>query len=178
MRMSQITVPSNSTSCGKPRLQTRRREAFRDNRSDETADGKVQDGETGPGECEVSQAIADFAAPLKADAIPERSINSLGYRLLSRKKIADAIRIFELNVELHPDSANTYDSLGEAHMAAGDKAQAVKNYEKSLAGYSSVASGPAGNRHSPSSHTKPWSVGAAPGFCWYWRVISKVRNST
>lgn len=53
--------------------------------------------------------------------------------MLSHKQIADAFRIFELNVELHPDSANTYDSLGEAYMAAGDKAQAVKNYEKSLA---------------------------------------------
>src|SRR5207237_142248 len=80
----------------------------------------------------ASQAIADFAALLKAEAVPESSINSLGYRLLSRKKTADAIRIFQLNVELYPDSANTYDSLGEAYMAAGDKTQAVKNYEKSL----------------------------------------------
>jgi tetratricopeptide (TPR) repeat protein len=80
----------------------------------------------------ASQAIADFAALLKADAIPERSINSMGYRLLSRKQTDDAIRIFQLNVELYPDSANTYDSLGEAYMAAGDKAEAVKNYEKSL----------------------------------------------
>lgn len=80
----------------------------------------------------ASQAIADFAALLKPDAIPERSINSLGYRLLSRKKTADAIRIFELNVKLYPNSANTYDSLGEAYIAAGDNAQAVKNYEKSL----------------------------------------------
>ena len=80
----------------------------------------------------ASQAIADFAALLKADAIPESSINSLGYGLLSRKQIADAIRIFQLNVDLYPDSANTYDSLGEAYLAAGEKAQAVKNYEKSL----------------------------------------------
>ena len=80
----------------------------------------------------ASQAIADFAALLKAEAVRESSINSLGYRLLSRKKTADAIRIFQLNVELYPDSANTYDSLGEAYMAAGDKTQAVKNYEKSL----------------------------------------------
>ena len=80
----------------------------------------------------ASEAIADFAGLLKADAIHESSVNSLGYRLLSRKQTADAIRIFQLNVELYPDSANTYDSLGEAYMAAGDKAQAVKNYEKSL----------------------------------------------
>src|SRR6266566_2540379 len=80
----------------------------------------------------ASQAIADLAGLLKSDAISESSVNSLGYGLLSRKQTADAIRIFQLNVELYPDSANTYDSLGEAYMAAGDKAQAVKNYEKSL----------------------------------------------
>jgi CubicO group peptidase (beta-lactamase class C family) len=80
----------------------------------------------------ASQAIADFAGLLKADAIHESSVNSLGYRLLSRKQTADAIRIFELNVKLYPNSANTYDSLGEAYIAAGDNAQAVKNYEKSL----------------------------------------------
>jgi tetratricopeptide (TPR) repeat protein len=48
------------------------------------------------------------------------------------KKTADAIRIFELNVELYPASSNTYDSLGEAYMANGEKELAIKNYEKSL----------------------------------------------
>jgi CubicO group peptidase (beta-lactamase class C family) len=80
----------------------------------------------------ASQALTDFAPLLRADAIPESSINSLGYGLLSRKQTADAIRIFQLNVDLYPHSANTYDSLGEAYMAVGDKAQAAKNYEKSL----------------------------------------------
>jgi cytochrome c-type biogenesis protein CcmH/NrfG len=40
--------------------------------------------------------------------------------------------MFQLNVELHPDSSNTYDSLGEAYMANGEKELAIKNYEKSL----------------------------------------------
>src|SRR5207237_8933290 len=80
----------------------------------------------------ASQAIADLAGLLKSDAISESSVNSLDFGLLSHKQTADAIRIFQLNVELYPDSANTYDSLGEVYMAAGDKAQAVKNYEKSL----------------------------------------------
>jgi len=49
-----------------------------------------------------------------------------------QNQTSDALRIFQLNVELDPDWANTYDRLGEACKAAGDKAQAVKNYEKSL----------------------------------------------
>jgi cytochrome c-type biogenesis protein CcmH/NrfG len=37
-----------------------------------------------------------------------------------------------LNVEEHPDSWNTYDSLGEAYMTAGKRELAIANYTKSL----------------------------------------------
>ena len=37
-----------------------------------------------------------------------------------------------MNVEAYPQSANAYDSLGESYMDAGDKAQAITNYKKSL----------------------------------------------
>ncbi len=43
------------------------------------------------------------------------------------------MRLFELNVETYPESSNVYDSLGEAFMDAGNKKQAIFNYEKSLA---------------------------------------------
>lgn len=46
-----------------------------------------------------------------------------------------AIRVFQLNVELNPDSANTHDSLGETCMASGDNAQAVKNCEYILSSW-------------------------------------------
>jgi CubicO group peptidase (beta-lactamase class C family) len=81
----------------------------------------------------VDVAITEFENALKSGGISENSINSAGYRLLSKKQTADAIRIFGLNVELHPQSPNVYDSLGEAYMEAGDKARATKNYQKSLA---------------------------------------------
>ena len=42
-----------------------------------------------------------------------------------------AIAIFKLNVELFPQSANAYDSLGEAYMKKGDKKLAIENYQKS-----------------------------------------------
>jgi tetratricopeptide (TPR) repeat protein len=62
----------------------------------------------------------------------ETELNSLGYRLLQMRKIAEAIEIFKLNVEMYPQSSNVYDSLGEAYRAHGDKDLAVTNYQKSL----------------------------------------------
>ena len=62
----------------------------------------------------------------------ESEFNAMGYRLMGNGKIREAIEVFKLNVELHPDSANAYDSLGEAYMNSGDKKNAVKNYKKSL----------------------------------------------
>ena len=63
----------------------------------------------------------------------EGYINSLGYRMLYGKKdVKKAIAIFEHNISSFPKSANAYDSLGEAYRIKGDKAQAIKNYKKSL----------------------------------------------
>jgi len=65
-------------------------------------------------------------------AVQEARLNDLGYALLQESKLSDAIAIFKLNVELYPQSSNTYDSLGEAYMKNGDKALAISNYAKSL----------------------------------------------
>lgn len=62
----------------------------------------------------------------------EDELNSLGYQLIRRKKFADAIRIFQLNLETYPKSSNAFDSLAEAYMDAGDKAQAIANYRKAI----------------------------------------------
>lgn len=66
------------------------------------------------------------------EAINEDQLNRLGYDLLGAQRVKDAIEVFRLNVEEHPQSANTYDSLGEAYAAAGDKEQAIKNYQRSV----------------------------------------------
>ena len=80
----------------------------------------------------LDSALQAFAVPLKDDTIPERSVNSVGYHLLWQKRTADAVRVLKLNTELHPQSANAFDSLGEAYMESGDKPLAIENYEKSL----------------------------------------------
>jgi predicted alpha/beta superfamily hydrolase len=64
--------------------------------------------------------------------LEENEFNAMGYRLMGRGRIKDAIAVFKLNVELYPDSFNVYDSLGEAYMNSGDAKNAIKNYKKSL----------------------------------------------
>jgi CubicO group peptidase (beta-lactamase class C family) len=66
------------------------------------------------------------------NVVAEERLNTLGYTLLREKKIAEAIAIFKVNVELYPQSSNVYDSLGEAYMVSGNKELAIFNYKKSL----------------------------------------------
>jgi CubicO group peptidase (beta-lactamase class C family) len=80
----------------------------------------------------VTAAIEQFRPALTRGDIPEDTINSAGYQLLSAKKPRDAIRMFQLNVELYPQSWNVYDSLGETYMNNGDRDLAIQNYKKSL----------------------------------------------
>jgi len=64
--------------------------------------------------------------------VSEGDLNGLGYRLMGQTKLVEAIEILKLVVEAWPQSANAYDSLGEAYARAGDKAGAIRNYERSL----------------------------------------------
>lgn len=60
-------------------------------------------------------------------------LNSLGYDLLSSKKINQSIEIFKLAISEFPDDANLYDSLAEAYYTNKQYDLALLNYEKSLA---------------------------------------------
>jgi len=62
----------------------------------------------------------------------ESGINMVGYAFLGRNDYNRAIEIFHMNAENYPESANAYDSLGEAYMKNGQKKLAIKNYEISL----------------------------------------------
>jgi len=62
----------------------------------------------------------------------ESELNNLGYLLLSKGMVDEAIEIFRLNVEVYPDAFNVYDSLAEAYMKKGENELAIKNYAKSL----------------------------------------------
>jgi CubicO group peptidase (beta-lactamase class C family) len=88
-------------------------------------------------EKDVASALAQYRM-LKAGSTAseydfgEPELNRLGYQLLSMKKVAEAIEILKLNVEMFPQSANVYDSLGEAYMTHNDKELSIANYKKSL----------------------------------------------
>jgi CubicO group peptidase (beta-lactamase class C family) len=64
--------------------------------------------------------------------VPPKLLNFLGTQLLLEGKHGDAIKAFQANVELYPDVAEVHDSLGEAYMKAGKKAEAITSYKKSL----------------------------------------------
>ena len=72
------------------------------------------------------------AADPRARLFRESALNGVGYQLLDQERLAEAVAAFELNVEAYPGSADVYDSLGEACMAAGNTERAIASYERSL----------------------------------------------
>lgn len=76
----------------------------------------------------IDEALKQYQAgpPLNED-----DMNRLGLRLLRTKKLKEAIRILELNVEAFPKSANAWDSLAGAYMIGG-RELAIMSYRKSL----------------------------------------------
>jgi hypothetical protein len=63
----------------------------------------------------------------------EDRVNRTGYDLLQRGNLHEAIGVFRVNVRAFPNSGNTFDSLGEAYLAAGDTSMSIESYRKSLA---------------------------------------------
>lgn len=62
----------------------------------------------------------------------EATVNILGYQLMGKGKMEDAIEIFTLNTKEYPNSFNVWDSLAEAYLKSGDQEKAKKYYKKSL----------------------------------------------
>jgi CubicO group peptidase (beta-lactamase class C family) len=63
----------------------------------------------------------------------QNALNNLGYALLSKNKVKEAIKIFTLLVSEFPKLPNPYDSLGEAYFINKEYELAIKNYKISLA---------------------------------------------
>jgi dienelactone hydrolase len=63
---------------------------------------------------------------------PEFAVNALGYERLQTDKAAEAVEIFKINVAAYPASANVYDSLGDAYVAAGNRELAIQASRKAL----------------------------------------------
>jgi dienelactone hydrolase/predicted negative regulator of RcsB-dependent stress response len=54
------------------------------------------------------------------------------YDLMQKNHLPEATELFKLSVQVFPDSWNSYDSLGDAYVKAGQKQLAIDNYKKSL----------------------------------------------
>ena len=64
--------------------------------------------------------------------LSESMVNNLPYDKLAAKNYDMAEYLFKLNISNYPESANTYDSLGDFYDAKGDKENAILNYKKAL----------------------------------------------
>lgn len=62
----------------------------------------------------------------------ESRLNDEGYGLLRRKRTAEAVSVLRLNCTAFPGSANAWDSLGEACLAAGALEEALEHYSRAL----------------------------------------------
>lgn len=89
-------------------------------------------------EAGVAAAIARYQA-LKAAARNDHifnanELNRLGYSLLHKGRVHDAIAIWELNAREYPDDWNVHDSLGDGYAAAGPgyAGKAIASFRRSL----------------------------------------------
>ena len=85
----------------------------------------------------VEHAIAQYHA-LKAQQpaniiFGEAELNMLGYQLLWAERTDDAVAMLKMTTEEYPNSANVYDSYGDALLAKGDTTEALVNFKKALA---------------------------------------------
>jgi CubicO group peptidase (beta-lactamase class C family) len=67
-----------------------------------------------------------------AKGLDENTLLQVAYQILFAGKTDDAIKVFKLQVQDYPKYWNSYDSIGEAYMKAGQKDLAIANYEKSI----------------------------------------------
>ncbi|MDZ4794489.1 MAG: tetratricopeptide repeat protein [Bacteroidota bacterium] len=77
-------------------------------------------------------SVAGLARQLKLLVNDENELNSLGYLLLKQGQKKEALKIFQVNYNLYPESANVVSSLGEGYYETGDTKKAVAVLEKAL----------------------------------------------
>ncbi|MES1221831.1 MAG: hypothetical protein ABUT20_40410 [Bacteroidota bacterium] len=73
----------------------------------------------------INECLAIVHNTLKDDSssniVEGNVLNNLGYTFLNEKKHQEAIGVFKLNTEIHPENANFFDSLAEGYEVSGDK---------------------------------------------------------
>jgi tetratricopeptide (TPR) repeat protein len=84
----------------------------------------------------IDQAVQQYAALKSVEPtrynFDESELRVLGKKLIANKRFDDAIKILQLNTKAYPQSARALVRLAEAHLAAGDRAQAIVNCQQAL----------------------------------------------
>jgi hypothetical protein len=62
----------------------------------------------------------------------ESALNDVGYKFLQGGDTARAIQVFRIATEDFPESANAFDSLGDAFASAGEKKLAIESFTQAL----------------------------------------------
>ena len=62
----------------------------------------------------------------------EEDLDKLGYILIKQNKIKEAVTVFQINVEVFPNSWKAWDSLGEGFIYFNDEQKSHQAYQKSL----------------------------------------------
>jgi CubicO group peptidase (beta-lactamase class C family) len=81
----------------------------------------------------VEAGTSELGKAKPGQRLLEMRVNGKGYELLQGGSAKQAVKVFRINVQAFPKSANAYDSLGEAYLATGDTTLAIENYRTSLA---------------------------------------------
>jgi tetratricopeptide (TPR) repeat protein len=81
---------------------------------------------------EAGMAEFERARVEHPDRLDEGDVNGLGYVLLRRGAVEEAILVFERNTIDYPESSNVWDSLGEALREAGRLEESIAMYRKSI----------------------------------------------
>ena len=83
-----------------------------------------------------TKALESYLAIKAKDSLSpilnRRGFRNKGYTYLRRDSIDLAIKIFKINVAIHPTESNPYDNLGEAYLENKDTVNAIANYKKAL----------------------------------------------
>jgi dienelactone hydrolase len=87
----------------------------------------------GAGADQVEKTLsASRHGPDQPAPFPEVIVNQLGYEHIQLGDLKGAVEIMKLNVAAYPNSPNTYDSLSDAYLAAGQKDLALQNAKKAI----------------------------------------------
>lgn len=74
----------------------------------------------------------DFHKKNPSFEMSARTLDYWGYQFINTGKNREGIEIFKMATELYPNDANAFDSLADAYEINGEKASAIKNYQRSI----------------------------------------------